>query len=78
MDKKIKLKILRRVLKRKGYNFEYLESFDDLADRVDEDPTSFIETCIEEAYNEGIKLSNILFKKIEKRKSRESKGGQWR
>ena len=53
MNKKTKLKILRKALKRGNYNSECLESFEDLGDRVDDEPTEFIELCVEEAFKEG-------------------------
>ena len=54
MNKRTKLKILRKALNKEGYSSEYLESFDDLGKRVEDEPTEFIETCIEEAYKEGL------------------------
>jgi len=54
MKKIIKMEILEKALNLHGYNSEVLENFEDLGERVDEEPTEFIETCIEEAYKQGL------------------------
>jgi hypothetical protein len=56
MEKRIKTKIIRNALK--IHNFRYKDFSGDiweLPELVDEDPTEFIETCVEEAYKEGVK-----------------------
>lgn len=55
MNKAIKIRILRRALRAHRYQDDAYVDFDNLGERVEDEPTDFIETCIEEAYKEGIK-----------------------
>lgn len=56
MNKAIKIRILRRALKMHRYNYkEFSGDIWELPTLVEDDPTEFIETCVEEAYQEGLK-----------------------
>lgn len=55
MNKRIKTKILKKALKLHKFNYQdFTGDIWELPELVDEDPTEFIETCVEEAYNEGL------------------------
>ncbi len=54
MQKRIKTKIIKRALKIHGFNYQdYSGDVYELSGLVEDDPTEFIETCIEESYKEG-------------------------
>ena len=54
--KQNKTKIIKSALKIKGFSYQdYDGNIETLGDLVCDEPTDFIETCIEEAYKEGTK-----------------------
>lgn len=58
MNKKIKLKIVKRALDKHNFGYDLIDdidTIDNLDKIVDDVPAKFINTCIEEAYKEGKK-----------------------
>ena len=56
MEKRIKTRIIRNALKIHDFNYQdFSGDIWELPELVEADTTEFIETCVEEAYKEGLK-----------------------